>query len=58
MEKNKIFCEVCANSYVETTENAEDTFYCCSMCREWKKSNGEEIGEDIFDKKKVIDYHD
>lgn len=52
---NKIYCDVCDQASVETVQIiTEETFYCCTMCRDNNKDR--EIKDNNFDEGCVIDY--
>lgn len=56
MQENKRYCEICENAHIITTQETENIFYCCSVCRNFENENGVEIRENTFDESKVIDY--
>jgi hypothetical protein len=52
---NKIYCDICDQANVETLEiPTEETFYCCTMCRDNNKDR--EIKDNNFKEDCVIDY--
>jgi hypothetical protein len=52
---NTIYCDICDQASIETEQEiTEETFYCCTMCRDNNKER--EIKNNNFNKEKVIDY--
>jgi len=52
---NKIYCDICSQASVETLQIiTEETFYCCTMCRD--NNEDREIKDNNFYEDCVIDY--
>lgn len=52
---NKLYCDICDQASVEMLETlTEETFYCCTMCRDNNKDR--EIKDNNFNEDYVIDY--
>ena len=55
METQTIYCTICETAWVETTEQRNDIFYCCNMCRDFEEKNEVTIQYNTFEDDKLID---
>ena len=54
---NIIYCDCCESANVETIEvPTKDTFYMCTICREYCSHLDADVKENNFKKELIIDY--
>jgi hypothetical protein len=53
-----IYCEICENAYIDTTEIIENPVYRCTMCKEHieKYESNRELTPENYNYKLVVDW--
>ena len=52
-----IYCDCCQSAKIETTEIlTTESYYMCTICREYKEEENKQVKENNFKEELVIDY--